>query len=287
MSKNIKMIALDLDGTTFDSRGNISEETLESLKWAHINGLHVVVCTGRVWDKLPMGVFKIKGLEYVITSNGGMITDVIREKVIYENPISPEYVEKVMKILNDEGFSVEVSVDVSIGGRAYIDTREYHHIKEKGSDFRSPEYVLNTRNPVDELHKFVLKNKLHVENINMVFQDMSDQRRMEQVFGKMSGITMTSSFHNNLEIGGETTTKASALSFLLEKLGLTHKNLMAFGDSPNDLSMIQMAEIGVVMGNAGEHMKCHGDFVTLSNDENGVSFAIRKLLTKNGKNCKF
>ena len=57
---------------------------------------------------------------------------------------------------------------------------------------------------------------------------------------------------NNLEIGGENTSKADALLFLLDKLGLTRKNLLACGDSPNDLEMLQLAEIGVVMGNADE-----------------------------------
>ena len=60
MSKNIKMIALDLDGTTFNSRGTISGETLGALEWAHLNGIHVVVCTGRVWDKLPSEIFTIR-----------------------------------------------------------------------------------------------------------------------------------------------------------------------------------------------------------------------------------
>lgn len=281
MSKNIKMIALDLDGTTFNSRGTISGETLGALEWAHLNGIHVVVCTGRVWDKLPSEIFKIKGLEYVITCNGAMITDVLNSEVIYENPISPDSVETVMEILKNESFSV----DVSIGGKAYIDAGEYYDIKENGSDFRSPDYVLNTRYPVKNLNDFVIKNKTYVENINMVFRNLSDQRRMEHVLSSLDNITITSSFHNNLEVGGETTTKANALLFLLEKLGLTDEHLMAFGDSPNDLSMLQMAKIGVVMGNAGEHIKCQGDFVTLSNDENGIAFAIKKLLTTNGKKC--
>ena len=165
------MIALDLDGTTFNSRGTISGETLGALEWAHLNGIHVVVCTGRVWDKLPSEIFKIKGLEYVITCNGAMITDVLNSEVIYENPISPDSVETVMEILKNESFSV----DVSIGGKAYIDAGEYYDIKENGSDFRSPDYVLNTRYPVKNLNDFVIKNKTCVENINMVFRNLSKE----------------------------------------------------------------------------------------------------------------
>ena len=103
---------------------------------------------------------------------------------------------------------------------------------------------------------------------------------MEKVLMKSDRITVTSSMRNNLEIGGENTSKADALLFLLDKLGLTRKNLLACGDSPNDLEMLQLAEIGVVMGNADEHMKNQGDYITLSNDESGVAHAVRRFVMR-------
>ena len=126
-----------------------------------------------------------------------------------------------------------------------------------------------------------MRNIEHVENVNMIFKSSQVQRKMEKVLMKSDRITVTSSMRNNLEIGGENTSKADALLFLLDKLGLTRKNLLACGDSPNDLEMLQLAEIGVVMGNADEHMKNQGDYITLSNDESGVAHAVRRFVMRN------
>ena len=125
-----------------------------------------------------------------------------------------------------------------------------------------------------------MRNIEHVENVNMIFKSSQVQRKMEKVLMKSDRITVTSSMRNNLEIGGENTSKADALLFLLDKLGLTRKNLLACGDSPNDLEMLQLAEIGVVMGNADEHMKNQGDYITLSNDESGVAHAVKRFVMR-------
>ena len=125
-----------------------------------------------------------------------------------------------------------------------------------------------------------MRNIEHVENVNMIFKSSQVQRKMEKVLMKSDRITVTSSMRNNLEIGGENTSKADALLFLLDKLGLTRKNLLAYGDSPNDLEMLQLAEIGVVMGNADEHMKNQGDYITLSNDESGVAHAVKRFVMR-------
>ncbi len=274
MNKDIKLIALDLDGTTLNSKSKITEENLRALKAATEKGAHIVVCTGRVRNSLPEEIFKIKNLEYVATSNGAAVTEISTGSRIYESNIDPDAVRKIMSKIMAGDFSV----DVSIKGQAYMDSEEYRTIEENGCDYRSAEYVIKTRKPVEGLHSFVLKNIEHVENINMIFKSSQMQREMERTLFKNDGITVTSSMKNNLEIGGENTSKADALQFLLHKLGLTRRNLMACGDSPNDLAMLQLAEIGVVMGNADDHMKAQGDYVTLSNDESGVAHAVNRFV---------
>ena len=88
MSKDIKLIALDLDGTTLDSGSKITDENLRTLEAASEKGIHVVVCTGRVWNSLPDEIFKMKNLEYVVTSNGATVTELSTGKRIYESNFS-------------------------------------------------------------------------------------------------------------------------------------------------------------------------------------------------------
>ena len=82
----------------------------------------------------------------------------------------------------------------------------------------------------------------------------------------------------NIELGGATTSKATALKALAEMLGLSHDNIMSFGDSSNDAQMLAAAQIAVAMGNAVEELKEAADVITLSNAEDGVAYALERLL---------
>jgi hydroxymethylpyrimidine pyrophosphatase-like HAD family hydrolase len=79
-------------------------------------------------------------------------------------------------------------------------------------------------------------------------------------------------------MGGATTSKADALKFLMDRLGITKDHLMACGDSPNDSRMIELARIGVVMGNANEQMKEKADYITDTCNDDGVAKAIEKFV---------
>ncbi|MBQ2160510.1 MAG: HAD hydrolase family protein, partial [Firmicutes bacterium] len=93
--------------------------------------------------------------------------------------------------------------------------------------------------------------------------------------------TVTSSMSYNLEIGGANTSKANALLELSKISGIPLRRVMSFGDSPNDSAMIIESGFGVAMGNAEDEVKDQADYVTLTCDEEGVVFAIRRLLFKN------
>ena len=94
------------------------------------------------------------------------------------------------------------------------------------------------------------------------------------------GFTVTSSTSYNLEIGGENTSKANALSQLSSISGIPLERVMSFGDSPNDMAMIMESGFGVAVDNALPEVKEVSDYVTASNEDEGVAKAIRLLLFK-------
>lgn len=274
IGKEIRMIALDLDGTTLTGRSEISPRTVEALHRAMEQGVHIVISTGRPWCSLPEAIFGIDGLEYMITSNGAAITRISGRERIYENCNEPAAVERIVALLRGRGFSVDAFTD----GQAYIGAAEYREMKENGCSFRDADYVLRTRRPVADIFDFMLEHKDRLENISIVFRREEDQKEVMRQLAAMDDITLTSSFHNNLEIGGPTTSKADALRFLMRRLSIDSDRLLACGDSPNDSRMIELARIGIVMGNASEHMKARADFVTDTNDNDGVAKAIEKFV---------
>lgn len=272
--KEIKMIALDLDGTTLRDNHEISPRTVAAFKEAMDKGVHIVISTGRVFTALPKQLFTIEGLEYVVTSNGAQITRLATMEKIYENYLDPLEVEKIAEILKGKDYSIEVFVD----GTAYIDEIEFNEVRDHGSAYRDVNYILTTRHPIPDILTFLVTHKDRIENINVNFEDLNEKKKMWPVFGALDNITLTSSFIHNFELGGATTSKADALKFLMDKLGITKSQLMACGDSPNDGRMIDLAGIGVVMGNASEQMKEKADYITDGNNDDGVAKAIEKFV---------
>ena len=272
--KNIRLVALDLDGTTLNEQGELTERTIESFRNAMEKGAHIVICTGRTFASLPKQLFQIEGLEYVVTSNGAKITRLKDLVTIYEDHIPAKAVEQIADILKVENCSLEVFVD----GKAYIGKEEYEEYLHHGSDYRDVEYILRTRNPIENFFDFIYEHKERMENINISFPRTDDRATLLSLLEPVENVTLTTSFVHNLEVGGGNTSKAEALRFLMRELGLSQSQLMAVGDSHNDLEMIKLAEVGVVMENGSDEMKSYADFVTASNAEDGVALAIEKFV---------
>ena len=269
----IKLIALDLDGTTL-TRNGLTRRTKETLEEAIARGLDVVIATGRPYSALPEQVKAIKGLEYVIISNGAHIVRPLTGEFLYSNYADRDAILRVRDMLMEKAFPVEVFTE----GRAYVDRELYEDVKKHGSSYLSAKYILRTREPVDGIYDFWLKHADSIEKVNIQFEFQKDKAEMKAALENAEGITLTSSTYHNLEVGGETTSKASALWQLCRMKGLTMENVMAFGDSPNDGTMIREAGIGVAMENATADILEDADITAPSNDDEGVAYTLRMLL---------
>ena len=271
--EKIKLIALDLDGTTL-TRNGLTRRTKETLEEAIENGLDVVIATGRPYSALPETVKTIKGLEHIIISNGAHIVRPLTGEFLYSNYVEREAILRVRDMLMERNFPVEVFTE----GRAYVDRELYEDVKKNGSTYLAARYILRTREPVDRIYDFWFEHADSIENVNIQFEYQEDKAEMKSILEKAEGITLTSSTYHNLEVGGETTSKASALWQLCRMKGLTMENIMAFGDSPNDGTMIREAGIGVAMENATADILDDADITAPSNDDEGVAYTLRMLL---------
>lgn len=270
----IKLIALDLDGTTINNDRVISERNRRALQQAAEKGVNIVIATGRPYCALPKDVFEMDSVRYVLTSNGASITDIKENKTFYENCLSPLATEKSVELLRQYNYVIECFVK----GVAYIDGPYYYEVERSGMSFRDVEYILNTRKPVDDIYQFMLDNKGHLENVNVNFEDISEKPVMREKMLEIPEATITSSFPHNLEIGGATTSKAEALLQMCKLLGVTPDEMMAVGDSPNDMAMLSVAGLPVAVGNALDEVKAIAKYVAPTNDEDGVADAVEKFV---------
>ena len=208
-----------------------------------------------------------------ITSNGAVVNQIPDGAVLLHNYPNPETVSEIAGMIQEE----EIDTEVCTGGQAYIGQSYYDRVLE-GKTNRDVQYVKTTRHPVPDIYQFLLQHRVAIENINLNFKTLEEKQQWQQRFQKLPGVTPTSSFLFNVELGGATTSKAHALQALLDEWQMTSQQVMAFGDSENDLGMIQMAGIGVAMANGMEEVKQAADLLAESNEEDGVAKIIEQLI---------
>ena len=129
----------------------------------------------------------------------------------------------------------------------------------------------------DDLKEEVIKHKI-LKIIAIDDYDMDKLKKVKEDLDQIEDIEITSSWFNNVEIMHTGVNKGEALKALINYLGIDKDEVIAFGDNYNDLPMLELAGIGVVMGNANDEVKEKGDYITAKNTEDGVAKAIYKFL---------
>ena len=272
----IKMVALDLDGTTLNSEREITPRTIAAFEACKVRGVHVVVSTGRTYSSLPENVTGAPGIEFAITSNGAHINYIKTGEAIYSDYLDPGAVEEVARLKETTGAYIEVFID----GIAYTDESYLEDVRQNGCAYRSAEYVLWSRKGVPDVSAFMLENKDIIENVNFIYETVERLEECRPQIEAINNATITSSFPNNLEVGGPNTSKKTALIELMSRLGVDRSELMCCGDAPNDIQMMEYAAVGVAVANAWGGTKDHADYITDSNDDDGVAKAIEHFVLK-------
>ncbi len=271
---SIRLIALDLDGTTLNHEGKLPEANRAAFAEAFKKNAAVVVCTGRALQTVPKELLEVDEIRYLITSNGARIIDRKLGRDLYQSFLSPAAVRILPELIEKYGLKLEVFRD----GQAHIEKSVFEDVKDGKTMQARRKYVMETRKPVENLSSYIKEHPDDIENVNVVFDDLDELERMRPLLESIPDARITQSFRNNLEIGGPDASKGKALEHLLEELGLSCSELLACGDALNDLPMIRLAGIGVAMGNAWDPVKEEADYVTSSNDDAGVAEAIRKFV---------
>lgn len=272
----IKLLALDMDGTTLlEDYQSISQRTKDALLAAIARGIQVVPATGRILGQLPESVVGIPGINYAVTSNGAAVTNLNTCEVISSNYIGAGSVKKIIKTLTRRNLFCEIYYQ----GKSYSELQYFENtegINELSNDL--VEFIRSQANKVDNIFDFTLEHASEIEKINIPFLTDQNKRNLWQKFSQIHGVTLTRAIANNIEVNHRSANKGDGLKQLCKALNLKPGNIMAIGDSDNDLRMIEFAGLGVAMGNASDDVKAIANHVTLPFDEDGVAHAIEKFI---------
>ncbi len=275
--KSIKLLACDLDGTLLRSDKTISSETKDALTSCSEAGIYIVPATGRFYNGIPETLRNLPFIRYAITINGSAVLDVSENKTIYEATISAASAVPVLEYFNDLG----VAYNFYSQDAGYMEKRFIDHIEDHLDSKVFQATVRQLYTPVDDLISF-MTNEFDRINKFQIFTKEPDKLRAASDFVNGLGLPLvvTSSFVYNLEINNINATKGKALSSLSEYLGVDIKDTAAFGDGGNDINMLEAAGYGIAMENARTPVKQIADYITLSNNEDGVAKWINDFILK-------
>ncbi|GGA92470.1 Cof-type HAD-IIB family hydrolase [Ornithinibacillus halotolerans] len=279
---NIQAIALDMDGTLLNPEGQIEESLITLLKQFRSDGIKVFLATGRtekeILDVLPNG-FEVDGY---VTANGMGARCI--DKQLAQHALAEDLLKMVIAEARENKMYYEVHP--MEGSRfALIEDKPYFAAElEKELPETLLENELNSRkNALAANIKWV--NELHYDGIVKAYFFSVDtakinawKDRLEVLKEETDFSTSSSSLHNvEIMVGG--VSKATGIELLLNEYGISKENLLAVGDSENDLPMFAFAGHAVAMQNAEDHVKAQADEVTeLSYEKNGLYHYLKKMV---------
>ena len=276
MKHRLKMIGLDLDGTLLTDKKELTDRTKAALRRAIELGITVLVASGRPWMGVPEELRNFPGMRYALTSNGARIIDTKDDRVIEEHLLSPELALKALAVCGKYDTLQEVYFD----GQGYAPEDQMAYVEKYHRNPSMCEYMRKTRLPVKDIRKLVEQENRGLDKVQALFADMDERETAWKELEQEKGLELVGSLQYNIEINAAGVNKGTGLVNLGRMLGIRRKEIMAFGDGDNDIAMLREAGFGVAMANADEQVKAAADYITLSNEEEGVAEAIERLVLK-------
>ena len=275
----IKMIAFDLDGTVLDEDKRISAGTKAILERAAGRGIEIVPATGRPLCGIFEEVNRLQGIHYILTTNGAAIYEKATGRCVYENSMPLQQFLPLMERLE----TLEVMADAFVKGECYMDMDKRRLVEKMNVTEAVREYIRESRTCVEGLAGYLRERGDDVQKVTVNFVENPDGTRRD--YEKVAAIVqefpefaVVSGGMGNVEITARSASKGEGLARLGEMLGIGSEEILAFGDSGNDVSMLRMAGVGVAMENGEPEAKEAADFVTKKNTEGGVVYAIEKFV---------
>lgn len=281
MNKRIRMVGLDLDGTLLNEKKELTPYTRKVIEEAIRQGVVVLVATGRPWMGVPEELRTFPGMRYALTSNGARVIDTSTGEVLDEHLLTRELAKKTLEICGKYDTLQEVYFD----GQGYAESDKMEHVEKYHHNPNMWNYIRTTRIPTDDIIGLVESETRNLDKVQALFADMDERRKAWKELEKVEGLELVGSLKYNIEVNAAGVNKGTGLVNLGKLLGISREEIMACGDGDNDTVMLREAGLGVAMANAEEQVKEAADYITLSNEEDGVAKAIEKFALEGGEKC--
>ncbi|MCG9872088.1 HAD family hydrolase [Streptococcus suis] len=274
-----KILFLDVDGTLVDYHNRIPESAIRAIRQARENGHLVYVCTGRSRAEMQPELWEI-GLDGMIGGNGSYVEH--QDQVIMHQLLSEEDSRAIVDWLHERGLEFYLESNNGLFAsenfreRARETLRIYSMNKGKTAEEVADQEV------EDVIHGMIFDGQLYRNDLNkvsFVLDSYQDHLDSKQAFPQLVANTWGGRGESALfgDLGVKDIDKAHVISVLLDYLGASQADTIAFGDAKIDISMLDYCAVGVAMGNGGAEILAMADMITDDVEEDGLYNAFERL----------
>lgn len=264
-----KIVAFDLDDTVIGSDGQISPENFNAIKKLSQAGITPVVVTGRTYYEIPASLREFPWTGYIIYGDGAVAVDSDRH-CVFSSHIPQKDTEEILSVLREYDTMPELFYD----GKPYA---EKDKLNSKNYSYYGIEEIYHpvmeeTRVPAEDFDS-VMSHGEKTEMFNVFFHSQEERDICaDRISDAFPEYTCTHSMQNNLEVLQKGVNKGASLKRLAQTLSVDRADIIAVGDSPNDLSMIKYAGTGLAVANACDALKEVANAQACSNDGNVLEY---------------
>lgn len=263
---NYQLIAIDLDGTALSSNAQVQQSTIDAVRYARERGVKVVLCTGRICSEAADFAKVMDTDDEMITAGGAMLARLSDGAMLNRISMNWEAAAKVADVLEDSNFVTMTYV----GAELFMTPCS----EAVFNAYKTNEGFLAVKRVVPSVAQYLRENKPPVEKVFSRCANAPLLANARKQIEKIPGLHVMSSAIDNIEVVAPQTDKGSALIRLCKQYGISIENVIAIGDSENDLEMLEVVGMPVAMGNSDERVKSLAKYITSDNNHGGVAQAI-------------
>ena len=272
---DIRLLALDIDGTILTREKKLTARTKNAIESAADAGIAIALVTGRPFHGIPDELMFLKGLGYVISSNGAVTTDVMQGMCLRIANLDQELAIEIIGMLRVLDLVYAAFAD----GVGYCELEPFNRHIGMIDNPGLETYIRKSRRITCDMEGVLRASRNGVENIWFIAQDKAERNELNREINNKWNVRTVMTGKADVEIGSPEADKGLALSKLAEHLSVDKSGIMAIGDNDNDMGMLKAAGIAVAMGNADEEVKRIADIITDGNNDDGAAKVIEKFLS--------
>ncbi|RFU64440.1 HAD family phosphatase [Peribacillus saganii] len=271
-----RLLAVNIDGTLLQSNGRLNKSTKEAMEFVHQKGVHIALVTSRNFLSAKK-VAKALKINPMIVAHQGAYVGSPAKKPLFIKRISEEHTLEIVQFLEKANCQIKVIHEkFMVGNRVNLPEnilgKAVMYMNE--GSFYSNQYVNTVSEALED-------NPVSPPKIDAVFETEKEKREVCQLLTELYPEVTTIQLPNRkLTIVPRGVSKWSGVLYLAEHLGVKKEEIVAIGDGPDDIEMIENSGVGVAMSNSEPDVKRAAKWITRTNDEQGVAYMLKEFFRK-------